>query len=87
MKSGNGSRELTRIATAYITSFAFGVTFLVATLAGVEGSTALLRSVTAGAIALVAGWLLMAPLVDTVLSAIARDEARRQAQAAAEDDA
>ena len=87
MKSGNGSRELTRIATAYVASLAFGVTFLVATWAGVEGSTALLRSVTAGGIALLGGWLLMAPLVDTVLTALARDEAKRRAQAAAEDDA
>jgi hypothetical protein len=87
MKSGNGSRELTRIATAYVASLAFGVTFLVATLAGVEGSTALLRSVTAAALALVGGWLLMAPLIDTVLTALARDEAKRRAQAATEDDA
>ncbi len=89
MKSGNGSQELTRLATAYFASIAFGVTFLVASLAGVDGGTALLRSVTAAAIAMAIGWLLATPVVNVVLSAMARDEADRQAAAAKakEDDA
>ncbi|MEO6593295.1 MAG: hypothetical protein ABIP94_00920 [Planctomycetota bacterium] len=87
MKSGNGSLELTRLATAYVASFAFGVTFLTASLAGVDGVTALIRSVTAGGIAMVLGWFLASPVVDAVLTAMARDEAERQAEAAKEDDA
>jgi len=89
MKSGNGSQELTRLATAYFASIAFGVTFLVASLTGVDGGTALLRSVTAAVIAMAVGWLLATPVVNVVLSAMARDEAERQAAAAKgkEDDA
>jgi hypothetical protein len=86
MESGQGSQELVRIATAYFVSIAFGTTFLVASLAGVDGLTALLRAVLVGAIALVAGRLLSAPVVDVVLAAMARDEARRQAEKPAEDD-
>jgi hypothetical protein len=87
MKSGNGSIELTRLATAYLASIAFGTTFLVATLTGVDGLTALWRGTIAGGCALVAGWLLAAPVVDVILSAIARDEAKRAAERAKEDEA
>lgn len=87
MKAATGSHELTRLLTAYIASIAFGLTFLVATVAGVDGGTALTRSVAAGAIALVLGYLLASPVVDAVLTAMARDEAKRQAEAKTEDDA
>lgn len=86
MKSGTGSHELTRLATAYCTSIAFGLTFLIASFTGVDGGTALLRSITVGAIALVLGYLLATPVVDVVLSAMARDEARRAAEASKEND-
>lgn len=76
----SGSQELTRQATAYLTSLAFGVTFLVGTFAGVDGMTTLVRSVIAGAVALVAGHLLAPPAVDAVLTALARDEAKRRAE-------
>ncbi len=79
MKSGTGSQELTRQLTAYLTSLAFGITFVVATFAGVDGMTALMRSVMTAGAALVFGNLLAAPLVDAVLTALARDEAKRQA--------
>ena len=85
MKSGTGSQQLTRLLTAYLTSFAFGITFVVATFAGVDGMTALLRSVMTSGIALVFGNLLAAPLVDAVLTAFARDEAKRQAEKPKED--
>ena len=65
--------------TAYLTSFAFGITFVVATFAGVDGMTALMRSVMTAGVALIFGNLLAAPLVDVVLTSIARDEAKRQA--------
>ncbi len=79
MKSGTGSQELTRQLTAYLPSLAFGITFVVATFAGVDGMTALLRSVMTAGVALIFGNLLAAPLVDAVLTALARDEAKRQA--------
>lgn len=82
MESGNGTNELTRQAVAYFASFAFGVTFLVAFLNGVDGITALWRSVIAGALAMVAAWFLAPPVIDVVLAALARDEAKRRAEAA-----
>jgi hypothetical protein len=83
MKSG--SQELTRLLTAYLASIAFGVSFLCGSLAGVDGLTTLWRAVVAGALALVAGQLLAPPVVDAVLAAIARDEAKRQAGKPKED--
>ena len=85
MKSGTGSQELTRLLTAYATSIAFGATFLVATVAGVDGLTSLWRSVVVAGIALVAGSLLAPPVVNTVLDAIARDESKRAAERPKED--
>lgn len=81
MKAGTGSHELTRLATAYLTSIAFGLTFLVASATGVDGGTALLRAISAAAVTLVLGYLLATPVVDAVLTAMARDEAKRQAEA------
>ncbi|MFO1076183.1 MAG: hypothetical protein U1E73_00490 [Planctomycetota bacterium] len=79
MTRGSGSQELVRIATAYLASIAFCVTFLVATLAGASGLTALLRGAIATAATAFAAPLLAAPVVNTVLEAMARDEARRKA--------
>ena len=79
MESGNGSQQLTRLAAAYATSIAFGLTFLIASLSGADLGTALLRSVIAGLAALVGSHLLAAPVVDVVLAAMARDEAKRNA--------
>ena len=86
MKSGTGSQELTRLLSAYLTSIAFGITFLVASLVGVDGLTALWRAVVAAGTAMVVGHLLASPLVDTVLTAIARDEAKRQAEKPGEEE-
>jgi hypothetical protein len=86
LKSGTGSQELTRLAAAYLTSIAFAVTFLAASLSGVDGITALWRSVVAGGAALALGWLLAPPVIDVVLSAMARDEARRLAEARKKED-
>ncbi len=76
-----GSQELVKTATAYLASVAFGVTFLVASLSGVDGLTALIRSVIAVVVACVAGQVLIGPAVNAVLNAMARDEAERQAAA------
>jgi hypothetical protein len=78
MESGNGSQQLTRLAAAYATSIAFGLTFLIASLSGADLGTTLVRSVVAGLAALIASHLLAAPVVDVVLAAMARDEAKRQ---------
>lgn len=85
MKSG--SQELTRLFTAYLTSIAFGLSFLVASLVGVDGLTALWRSVVVGAIAWAAGQLLAPPVADALITAAAREEARRAAAKPKEDDA
>ncbi len=87
MKSGTGSQELTRLLTAYLTSIAFGISFLVASLAGVDGLTALWRGVVIAGIALVCGQLLAPPVVNAVLTAIARDESKRLAEKPKEDEA
>lgn len=86
MTAGTGSQQLVRLATAYLASVAFGVTFLVATLSGTDGLTALLRGAIAVFIACLAGPLLMPPVINTVLSAMARDEAERQAAQKPEED-
>jgi len=76
----SGSQELSRIATAYTASLAFGVTFLVALACGCELGSALLRaSIVLGA-AMFAGRLLSAPVIDVVLAALARDESKRRAE-------
>jgi thiamine transporter ThiT len=76
----SGSHELSRMATAYMASLAFVATFLIATATGSDGGTALVRGVVVGALALVLGRLLVRPLIDTVLDAMARDEARKAAE-------
>jgi hypothetical protein len=87
MESGNGSQELSRLASAHIVSVAFGLTFLLASLHGVDGTTSLLRGVTAGGLALVIGRPLCAPVIDVVLTAMARDEAKKAGVKPTEDDA
>ena len=86
MQEARGSQQLVRIATAYLASFAFGMTFLVANLTGVDGLTALFRSVVAMVAACVAGRLLIGPAINVVLNAMARDEAARQAAIEAEEE-
>lgn len=86
MTSRSGSDELTRLTAAYVTSIVFGTTFLVAMLQGVDGTTALMRGVTAGAIALVAAHLLAPPVVNVVLDTLAREQARQQAETQEDED-
>jgi Na+(H+)/acetate symporter ActP len=87
MAKGAGSQELSRRAASYVASVAFALTFLIAQLRGADATTALLRGLVALAIALVAGRLLCAPVVDVVLAAMARDEAKRKAAQPKEDEA
>lgn len=87
MESGNGSQHLVRLASAYTTSLAFGLTFLLATLAGVDLGTTLLRGSIAAAAGFLAGHLLAPPVIEVVLAAMARDEAKRKAAKPKEDEA
>lgn len=80
MKSGIARQDLLRLLSAYLGSIAFGVSFVAASLLGVDGLTALWRSVLVLGAALVAGQFLAPPVVDAVLQAIARDEAKRLAE-------
>ena len=81
MGKESGSQELSRIATAYAASLAFGLTFVVALACGCQLGSALLRaSIVLGA-TLLAARLLSVPVIDVVLAAMARDEAKRRAEA------
>jgi len=80
-----GSQEITRLTAAYLTSIAFGIAFLVAVFTGVDGLTALWRGVIAGGFALLGANFLAPPVVDVVLNALARDEAKRKAAAEKEE--
>lgn len=73
----SGSRELTRLAMAYAASIAFGVTFLLASWAGCNGSTALVRGAIAVVAAMAITRMLAAPVVQVVLDALARDTAKK----------
>lgn len=74
----SGSSELSRMATAYLASFAFALTFLVALVAGCDLGAALWRGTAVLAAALLLGRFLSAPVVDAVLQAMARDAAKRR---------
>jgi hypothetical protein len=81
----SGSQELSRLSTAYATSFAFGLAFLAASAAGCDGNTALFRGVAAAIAAGVVGSVLAAPVVRVVLDAMARDAAAQRAKAEQEE--
>jgi hypothetical protein len=72
-----GSRELTRRATAHAAALAFGVTYLATAAGGAGAGAALWRGSVAAFAALLLAPLLCRPVVDAVLDALARDEARR----------
>ena len=72
---GLGSQELVRRASAYMVCTAFGLTFLISTLSGAQGNTALLRGVVVAAITLAISHFLLKPVIDAVLDAMARDRA------------
>ncbi|GAB4146079.1 MAG: hypothetical protein Fur0037_14080 [Planctomycetota bacterium] len=75
----SGSQHLSRLATAYAASLAFGLSFLLATWAGCSGPTALYRGVLACIAAMFAARLLAAPVARVILDAMARDQARKKA--------
>ncbi|MEM7199131.1 MAG: hypothetical protein AAF628_02630 [Planctomycetota bacterium] len=76
-----GSRELTKATAAYLASVAFAITFLVSTLCGAAGLTALTRGSIAAGAALLIGPVLARPAVSVILDAMARDRARGDAEA------
>ncbi len=81
------SSEIGRRVGARAAGIAFGVTYLWASFRGAGAAAALERGTIAGIAALLVGSLLSKPVVDVVLDAIARDEARRQAERAKEHEA
>ena len=78
----DGSRNLARAVTAYLTCLTFALAFLVTTATGGGGLTAVLRGALAAAAMWFLGGLLMRPLVVTVFDAMARDRAAVEADAA-----
>lgn len=76
-----GTVEVSRHATAWLVSLSFCATFLLATLAGASGGTALLRGVAVAGATLVIGGLLVRPVVDAVFTAMARDRAEAETRA------
>lgn len=83
----SGSKELTRRATAHLVGLAFAITYLVTTWTGAGATTALMRGSIAALATMIVGQWLCRPVVDVILDAAARDEARRQAEQAKEDQA
>ncbi|MGE3173701.1 MAG: hypothetical protein AB7O97_13840 [Planctomycetota bacterium] len=83
----DGSDEIGRRASAKVTGIAFAITYLWAQLSGAGGLTALTRAAVVAVIALGLSYVLLRPVIDAVLDALARDEAKRQAELAKEDDA
>lgn len=86
----DGSRELTRAATAYLASLTFAMTYLASSAHGATASTALLRGTVVAVLTWFVGRLLLRPAVAQVVSAIARDraaeaEAERHAAVSTED--
>ena len=82
-----GSRETTRRVSARATGFAFAVTYLLAQLGGADPGTALQRGCVVAACSLLLGGALCRPVVDVVLDALARDEARRAAERSKQENA
>ena len=72
-----GSKELARSAVAYMVSIAFCVTFLLANVWGASTGTALSRAVIVAFVTLFVSRLLIKPVVDVVLDAMARDQAKQ----------
>ncbi len=70
-----GSRELVRRASAYLVCLAFVLTFLMSTLLGTTGHTALIRGIVVAVIAMAVSRILLGPVVNVVLDAMARDQA------------
>lgn len=70
---GVGSQELTRASTTYLMCLCFAVTFLVTTLYGGSPLTAVIRGSVVAIIARVIAPLLLRPVINTILDAMARD--------------
>lgn len=77
----SGSAELSRIATAYAASVSFGLTFLLASATGSGVSTALWRGAVVIAVVVPLSRLLVKPVIDVVLDAMAREQAKKRAAA------
>ena len=81
-----GSNEIGTRVAAKATGVAFAITYLWAVVCGVDGLTALTRAVIAAVATLGLAFLLCQPVVNVVLDAYARDEAKRRAEQQKEDE-
>lgn len=82
-----GSGELARRAVGYLVALAFALTYLASTALGATGVDALVRGALAAGGTLLFGQFFCRPVIDVVLDAVAREESRRAAERAKEDDA
>ena len=80
-----GSKEMTRRAAAHLTGLSFAVTYLAASMLGVDAMTALVRGSIAALAAMCVSHFLCRAVVDVVLDAAARDEVVRAAERAKEE--
>jgi hypothetical protein len=81
-----GSQEIGGRASAKVTGIAFALTYLWASVSGAGAGMALQRASIAAALTMVLAALLLQPVVDVVLDALARDKMRRQAELNKEND-
>ena len=77
----NGSRELTRGATAYLASLTFAMTYLASSARGATALTALTRGVVVAIATWFLGRALLRPAMAQIVAAMARDRAEGAAAA------
>ncbi len=77
-----GKNELSKSAGVYFAGIAFALTYLLTTVFGGNGMTAVIRSTVVAGLTMIIGPFLMRPVINTILDAIARDRATK---ASAED--
>jgi hypothetical protein len=72
-----GKNELSKSAGVYFAGLAFALTYLLTTIFGGSGMTAVIRSTVVAVLTMLVGSYLIRPVIDTILDAIARDEANK----------
>jgi len=77
---------LAKRTTSHLVALAFGLTYLAATAAGATPGDSLLRGCIAAAATIVVGRLLCQPVIDVILDTLVREQARRAAEQAEDDE-
>lgn len=70
-----GTRDLVRATTAYVACLTFALTYLLTTLLGGDGMTAVIRATVVAIVTLALGSFLFRPVLSTIFDAMARDQA------------